>query len=117
MAEVWKFWLTLAWFTLTYAGLALGRLPGLRIDRTGIALVGTALILATGVLSFDEAIRSVDFATIALLLGMMVVMAYLREAGFFARLAGRALAARPRPAQSAGGNHAAVGCAVGGVGQ
>ena len=92
MAEVWKFWLTLAWFTLTYAGLALGRLPGLRIDRTGIALVGTALILATGVLSFDEAVQSVDFATLALLLGMMVVVAYLRSAGFFSRLAGRALA-------------------------
>jgi len=89
--EVWKFWLTLAWFTLTYAGLALGKLPGLRIDRTGIALVGAALILATGVLSFDDAVRSVDFATIALLLGMMVVVAFLREAGFFDRLTGRVL--------------------------
>ena len=91
MDEDRKFWLTLAWFTLTYAGLTLGRLPGLRIDRTGIALVGTALILATGVLTFDEAVRAIDFATIALLLGMMVVVAFLREAGFFARLAGRVL--------------------------
>jgi hypothetical protein len=43
------FWLTLAWFTLTYVGLAIGSLPGLRTDRPGIALVGAALVLATGV--------------------------------------------------------------------
>ena len=33
-------WLTLAWFVLTYTGLALGRLPWLRTDRAGVALVG-----------------------------------------------------------------------------
>src|SRR5205807_10234912 len=84
-------WVTLAWFVLTYAGLALGRLPGLRTDRAGIALAGAAGVLACGLLSFDEAVRAVDFATIALLLGMMVVVAYLRRAGFFARVAGWAL--------------------------
>jgi Na+/H+ antiporter NhaD/arsenite permease-like protein len=81
-------WLTLGCFTLTYAGLAIGRLPGLRIDRAGIAWVGATLVLATGILSFEEAVRAIDFATIALLMGMMVVVAYLRRAGFFARLAG-----------------------------
>src|SRR5205823_2738386 len=86
--ENWQFWLTLAWFTLTYAGLALGKLPGLRIDRTGIALVGAALVLATGGLTFDEAVLAIDFATLALLLGMMILVAFLRETGFFDRLAG-----------------------------
>ncbi len=86
------FWLTLAWFTLTYLGLALGSLPGLRTDRPGIALVGAALVLATGVLSFHQAKDAVDFATIVLLLGMMLVVAFLRRAGFFARLTGLALA-------------------------
>jgi len=95
--ENWHYWLTLLWFTLTYAGLALGRLPGLRIDRTGIALVGAALILASGVLTFEQAIAAIDFATLALLLGMMVVVAYLREAMFFDRLAGWALARVQRP--------------------
>jgi Na+/H+ antiporter NhaD/arsenite permease-like protein len=85
------FWVTLFWFSLTYLGLALGRLPGLRTDRAGIALVGAAGVLACGLLSFEEAVRAVDFATIALLLGMMVVVAFLRRAGFFARLAGVAL--------------------------
>ncbi len=87
-----SFWLTLLWFTLTYVGLALGRFPRLRTDRPGIALVGAALILATGVLTFEEAVKAVDFATIVLLLGMMIVVAYLRRAGFFHRLADWVLA-------------------------
>jgi Na+/H+ antiporter NhaD/arsenite permease-like protein len=95
--DTWRFWLTLAWFTLTYAGLALGKLPGLRIDRAGIAWVGAAGMLATGVLSFDDAVSAIDFATIALLLGMMVVVAFLRRAGFFDRLASVALARVRRP--------------------
>jgi Na+/H+ antiporter NhaD/arsenite permease-like protein len=90
--ETWAFWLTWAWFALTYLGLAWGKVPGLRIDRTGIALVGTALLLATGVLTFAQAVAAIDFATLALLLGMMIVMAYLREAKFFDQLAGWALA-------------------------
>lgn len=85
------FWLTLGWFSLTYLGLALGRLPGLRTDRAGVALVGAAGVLACGLLSFENAVKAIDFATIALLLGMMVVVAFLRRAGFFARLTGFAL--------------------------
>jgi Na+/H+ antiporter NhaD/arsenite permease-like protein len=70
-------------FILTYLALALGRIPGLRIDRAGIALVGAAAMLACGVLSMHDAAKSVDYETIVLLFGMMVVVAYLRLAGFF----------------------------------
>jgi Na+/H+ antiporter NhaD/arsenite permease-like protein len=87
-----SFWLALIWFILTYAGLALGKVPGLRTDRTGIALAGAALVLATGVLTFDEAVAAIDFATIVLLLGMMVVVGYLRQAGFFSQVAEQILA-------------------------
>ncbi|VTR97057.1 citrate transporter : Na+/H+ antiporter NhaD-like permease OS=Singulisphaera acidiphila (strain ATCC BAA-1392 / DSM 18658 / VKM B-2454 / MOB10) GN=Sinac_2218 PE=4 SV=1: CitMHS [Gemmata massiliana] len=91
MSGTTALWLTLFWFGLTYLGLALGRLPGLRTDRAGVSLVGAAGVLACGLLSFEDAVKAVDFATIALLLGMMVVVAFLRRAGFFARLAGLAL--------------------------
>ena len=64
--------------------LALGKVPGLRIDRAGIALVGAAAMLACGVLSMRDAAKAVDYETIVLLFGMMVVVAYLRIAGFFA---------------------------------
>ena len=79
-------WLTSAWFLLTYIGLALGNLPGLRMDRAGIALVGATLMMVCGAISFDDAARAVDYETIALLFGMMVVVAFLRLAGFFGRL-------------------------------
>jgi Citrate transporter len=71
-------------FALTYGALALGKVPGLRIDRAGIALIGAAAMLATGVLSMRDAAKAVDYETIVLLFGMMVVVSYLRLAGFFA---------------------------------
>ena len=80
-------------FGLTYLGLAVGKVPGLRIDRAGIALVGAAAMLASGVFTMRDAARAVDYETIVLLFGMMVVVAHLRMAGFFAlatdRIAGR----------------------------
>ena len=71
-------------FGLTYFGLAIGEIPGLRIDRAGIALVGAAAMLACGGVSMHDAARAVDYQTIVLLFGMMVVVSYLRMAGFFA---------------------------------
>ncbi len=87
------FWLTSALFTLTYVGLAWGKVPGLRIDRAGIGLVGAVAVLATGLLSFEQAISpgSIDYKTIALLFGMMIVVGQLRLAGLFQRLTGHAV--------------------------
>lgn len=70
-------------FSLTYLALAIGRVPGLRVDRAGIALIGAAAMLAGGVLTFSEAAHAVDYQTLVLLFGMMIVVAYLRLAGFF----------------------------------
>jgi Na+/H+ antiporter NhaD/arsenite permease-like protein len=70
-------------FLATYAVVALGKLPGWRIDRAGAALLGAGLTVAAGVLTLDEAYRAIDFDTIALLLGMMIVVAHLRLSGFF----------------------------------
>jgi Na+/H+ antiporter NhaD/arsenite permease-like protein len=70
-------------FLLTYAGISLGRVPGLRLDRAGIALTGAALMMAVGAITPDEAYRAVNLDTLALLLGMMIVVAHLRLSGFF----------------------------------
>ncbi len=91
------FWLTIVGFTVTYIGLALGKFPGLRIDRTGIAVVSAALFLATGVLTLEQAVAAVDHATLVLLFAMMIVVAFLRLSGFFQALAGWALARFHRP--------------------
>lgn len=80
-------------FGLTYFALALGKIPGLRIDRAGIAMVGAVAMLACGALTLHDAARAVDYQTILLLFGMMVLVAYLRMAGFFA-LATERIAAR-----------------------
>ena len=87
-------WTTAAIFALTYAALAVGRLPGLRTDRAGIAFVGAALVLALGLLPLREAAgpASLDYETLFLLLGMMIVVGALRVSDFFDLLAGRALA-------------------------
>lgn len=73
-------------FIATYAVVAIGRAPGLRIDRTGAAIVGAVLMVVTGSIAFDEAVRAVDFRTLVLLFGMMIVVAHLRLAGAFAVL-------------------------------
>ena len=67
----------------TYLGLALGRLPLFRVDRTGVAIIGAALMIVTGVISWDQAVAAVDAHTLVLLFGMMIVAAYLRLSGFF----------------------------------
>ena len=74
---------TLIIFVATYLVVAVGRVPGLRLDRTGAALIGAALMVATGALAPADAYRAIDFDTLVLLLGMMMVVANLRLAGFF----------------------------------
>jgi Na+/H+ antiporter NhaD/arsenite permease-like protein len=71
-------------FAGAYLALAIGKIPGLRIDRAGVALVGASLMVAAGVITLGEAGRAVDFDTITLLLGIMIVVANLRLSGFFA---------------------------------
>ena len=71
-------------FAGSYLALAIGRIPGLSIDRAGIALVGAGLMVASGALSLEDAYKAIDLDTITLLLGMMIVVANLRLSGFFA---------------------------------
>jgi Na+/H+ antiporter NhaD/arsenite permease-like protein len=70
-------------FAGTYLGLALGRLPLFRVDRTGVAIIGGALVVVSGVVPWDRAVAAVDARTLVLLFGMMIVAAYLRLSGFF----------------------------------
>jgi Na+/H+ antiporter NhaD/arsenite permease-like protein len=71
-------------FAASYFALAIGRVPGLYIDRAGIALVGASLMVASGAIALPAAYRTIDINTITLLLGMMIVVANLRLSGFFA---------------------------------
>jgi Na+/H+ antiporter NhaD/arsenite permease-like protein len=71
-------------FVASYLALAIGKIPGLSIDRAGVALVGAGLMVASGVLSLEDAYKAIDLDTITLLLDMMIVVANLCLSGFFA---------------------------------
>lgn len=70
-------------FLVVYLGMILGELPGLAIDRTGVALLGAIAILAFGRLDASRIGDAVDIPTIALLLGLMIVSAQFRLSGFY----------------------------------
>lgn len=68
---------------VTYLGLGVGYLPGLRMNRATIAFVGAACLIGIGSISLQEAWQAIDAGTIVFLLSIMVVNAYLASAGFF----------------------------------
>jgi Na+/H+ antiporter NhaD/arsenite permease-like protein len=71
-------------FAGTYFVVAVGRLPGSRVDRTGAAIIGASLMVGCGVLSLEEAFHAINYETILLLFGMMLVVGHLRLSGVFA---------------------------------
>lgn len=96
-------------FVATYLVVALGRLPGLRLDRTGAAVVGAAFMVAFGVVTAEQAYGFVDMGTLVLLFGMMVIVGHLKLAGFF-RWTGTTVARHARtPHRLLAGLIAAVG--------
>jgi Na+/H+ antiporter NhaD/arsenite permease-like protein len=70
-------------FIGVYLGMLLGEFPGFALDRTGVALLGAIALVATRRVTVAEAWASIDVATIALLLGLMVVSAQFRLGGFY----------------------------------
>jgi Na+/H+ antiporter NhaD/arsenite permease-like protein len=68
----------IAVFVFVYLGMIFGKIPGLALDRTGIALLGAIVLLATGEIQPEDAWRSIDVPSIALLLGLMVLSAQFR---------------------------------------
>ena len=84
-------------FALTYFVLAIGRLPGFRVDRTGAAIIGASLMVGVNALTLEEAYQSINFDTIILLFGMMIVVANLQISGFFSLVAERVVEHAHRP--------------------
>jgi len=82
--------ITLGIFLATYLAMALGRLPGFRVDRTGAALLGGIAMLVFGKISSQAAWAAIDFPTIALLFGLMIVSGAFSVSGFYAWVAVRA---------------------------
>lgn len=84
--KIWRelaFYLQVIIIILSYIALALGYLPGLRLNRAAIALITTAFLIVTGNLTGKTAWIAIDGETIIFLLSMMIINGYLAYSGFF----------------------------------
>jgi Na+/H+ antiporter NhaD/arsenite permease-like protein len=70
-------------FAASYLVFALGKFPGMKIDRPGAAIIGAVLMVAVRIVSPAGALRAIDFTTIVLLFSMMLIVGNLRLVGFF----------------------------------
>ncbi len=78
-------------FVLTYLLIALGENGPRKLDRPTAALLGAVLMVMTGALTRAEAVAALDLSTLAVLFGLMVILAVLRQSGLPTYLADRAL--------------------------
>jgi Na+/H+ antiporter NhaD/arsenite permease-like protein len=76
-------------FAVVYLGMFLGGLPRLKLDRSGVALLGAIAVMAVTGMGVDAAARAVDLPTIVLLFAFMVVSAQMRLGGFYTEVTRR----------------------------
>jgi len=84
-------------FALTYVGMALGRVPGLKLDRVGIALGALVALIASGAVPVDRLGAAIDAPTLILLFALMILSVQFGTAGFYEWCAGRITLARAGP--------------------
>ncbi|MDD3935724.1 anion transporter [Rhodoferax sp.] len=93
-------------FVTVYAGMILGGLPRLKLDRSGVALLGAIGVIGLGAMSTGQAASAVDLPTVLLLFSFMVVSAQMRLGGFYTAVT-RRVAALPL------GRNALLGAIIG----
>jgi Na+/H+ antiporter NhaD/arsenite permease-like protein len=89
----------LAIFAITYVGMAVGRVPGLKLNRVGIALLGAIAMIIFGDVATNEVVAWINWPTIFLLFGFFVISAQLRLSGFYDLVAGGISARLGHPAR------------------
>jgi hypothetical protein len=70
-------------FVIAYVLISGRQLKVLPLNRPAAALLGAVLMVATGVMTPERAYRAINYDTLVLLLGMMLISAYLYLAHFF----------------------------------
>jgi Na+/H+ antiporter NhaD/arsenite permease-like protein len=86
-------------FAVTYLGIAMGRIPGLKLNRVGIALLGAIAMMIFGDVRTADVISYVNWPTVFLLFGFFVISAQLRLSGFYDMVAGGISARLGNPAR------------------
>ena len=89
----------LAIFAITYVGMAMGHVPGLKLNRVGIALLGAIAMIIFGDVATNEVVSCINWPTIFLLFGFFVISAQLRLSGFYDQVAGGISARLGHPAR------------------
>jgi len=77
----------LAVFIATYAGIAVGRIPGFKLNRSGIVLLGAIGMMVLANVTTAQVVALINWPMIALLFGFFVLSAQLRLSGFYDRVA------------------------------
>jgi Na+/H+ antiporter NhaD/arsenite permease-like protein len=77
--------------------MMLGHLPWLKVDRASIALGGAIVLIAAGEMSQAEALASIDFSTIGLLFGLMLISIQFEMSGVYAGMSGAVTRLRASP--------------------
>ena len=85
-------------FAVVYLGMMLGTLPGLKMDRASIALGGAIALLAFGEMTEAKALASIDFGTLGMLFGLMLISIQLELAGAYGVLSAAVTKVRAAPA-------------------
>jgi Na+/H+ antiporter NhaD/arsenite permease-like protein len=75
-------WLAVGVLLLTYVAIMTERL-----NRAIVALLGAVIVIGSGILTQEQAVAGIDFNTIGLLTGMMVIVSIARKSGIFEFLA------------------------------
>jgi Na+/H+ antiporter NhaD/arsenite permease-like protein len=70
-------------FFASYLVFALGKFPGLKIDRPGAAIIGAVGMVAFRIVRPADALHFIDFPTLVLLFSMMLIVGTLHLVGFF----------------------------------
>lgn len=80
---------TILIFLLVYVAMGFGKLPGFKVDRTGAAVIGALAMMVFGSISSKAAWDSIDYRSVGMLFGLMVVSAAFVVSGFYAWTAQR----------------------------
>ena len=80
---------TVAVFIVVYLGMMLGRLPGLKVDRAAIALLGAIALVASNEISEQQAVGFIGSDTISLLFGLMIVSSQFTLSGLYGEVTRR----------------------------
>ena len=73
-----SFWITLVVFVVTYAIII-----SEKVHRTVIAMAGAGLLVLLGIVTQEKAIEGIDFNTLGLLIGMMIIVGIAKHSGMF----------------------------------